>query len=76
MGVKWPWREADHFPPSTADLYYHYPMGLHDVLLNEAEGQFYIYINQNTHIIKLCSLCLYRKEMYRKIVHDYALYVT
>jgi hypothetical protein len=40
LGVERPGREADHSPPSSADvkecleLYFHFPIGLHGVVLS------------------------------------------
>jgi hypothetical protein len=40
LGVKWPEREADHSPPSSAEvkecveLYFHSPISLHGVVLS------------------------------------------
>jgi hypothetical protein len=50
LGVKRPWRESDHSPPSTAEvkeyvkIYLHSPIRLHGVVLSEAQGQFYLYL--------------------------------
>jgi hypothetical protein len=48
LGVKRPVREADHSPPSSAEvkecveLYLHSPIRLHGVVLSEAQGQLYL----------------------------------
>jgi hypothetical protein len=45
LGVKRPAREADHSPPSSAEvkeyveLYFHSSIRLHGVVLSEAQGQ-------------------------------------
>jgi hypothetical protein len=53
LGAKRPGREADHSPPSSAEvkecvrLYLHSPIRLHDVVLShttEAQGQIYLYL--------------------------------
>jgi hypothetical protein len=49
LGVKWPGHEADHSPPSTAEVKNAWsytsipPMHLHGVVLSNAQGQLYLY---------------------------------
>jgi hypothetical protein len=47
LGVKLPGREADHSRSSAEvkecmELYLHFPISLHDVVLSEAQGQLYV----------------------------------
>jgi len=52
LGLKWPWREADRSPPSSAEvkecveLYYHFPIRLYGVVISyEKHGdKFAIYL--------------------------------
>jgi hypothetical protein len=52
MGVKLPEREADHSPPSSAEvkewvaLYLHFPIRLHDVVLSYSTGTTLPFINR------------------------------
>jgi hypothetical protein len=50
LGVKRPGCEADHSPPSSAEvkgwveLYLHSPICLHGVVFSWAQGQLYLYL--------------------------------
>jgi hypothetical protein len=50
LGIKRPGREADHSPPSSAEvkqcveLYLYSPIRLHVVVLSSAQGQLYLYL--------------------------------
>jgi hypothetical protein len=50
VGVKWPGRQADHSPPSSAEVKNAWsytstpPMSLHDVVLSSAQGLLYLYL--------------------------------
>jgi hypothetical protein len=64
LGVKRPGREADHSPPSSAEVKNAWsytstpPIRLHGVVLSEAQGQLYLLLERNWYVYGL------RKERY------------
>jgi hypothetical protein len=72
LGVKRPWREADHSPPSSAEVKnerrntFTSPMRLHDVVLSYSTGtilplHFYLLVEDkhtHTHVMMKPSLSL------------------
>jgi hypothetical protein len=58
-GVMQPGYEANHSPPSRAkvkkkvELYLHYSIRLHDVVLNKYQGQLYLYLYYHCHAVNI-----------------------